>query len=173
MFSRLWPVALRARRTRVVRTSDTSPRAPTNPRCRLEGGERTLCRVRVPRSVARDALPRRSDRFASRARPVGRLSKQAIGDDSELNLARPLEDLGEARVTPVALDGVQLRVPGAAENLQRIGTDAFGHLRCVPLHHRGFFVEAAPIVELRRDVVHQLARGFDLARHARNLESSF
>ena len=71
------------------------------------------------------------------------------------------------------LHGVQLRVAGAADNLQCIGGDALGHLACVPLHHGCFFVRAVAVVHQRAGVVHELPCSLHLAGHARELEPGF
>src|SRR5229473_3137919 len=95
-----------------------------------------------------------------------RLAEQMIGDDALLDLRRALEDLGEPRIAPIALDGVQGRVACAAEHLQRLGGHPLGHLGGKELHHRRLLVAAPLLVDLVADEVHQLARRLDLGRHA-------
>src|SRR6188768_1353726 len=57
-----------------------------------------------------------------------RLAEQMVGDDALLYLGRALEDLGEPRIAPVTLDGVERRVARAAEDLQRFRRHPLGHL---------------------------------------------
>src|SRR5437870_5593393 len=76
------------------------------------------------------------------------LAQQMIGDDALLDLGRALEDLGEPRVPPIALDGMQRSVARAAEHLQRLGGHALGHLRGEELHHRRLLVAAPLLVDL-------------------------
>src|SRR5690349_4381093 len=100
-----------------------------------------------------------------------RLAQQMIGDDALLDLRRTLEDLGEPRIAPVALDRVQRRVARATEYLQRLGRDALGHLGGEELHHRRLLVAAPLLVDLVGDEVHQLPRRLDVGRHARQPEA--
>src|SRR5262245_26492941 len=95
-----------------------------------------------------------------------RLAEQVVGDDALLDLRRALEDLGEPRIAPVALDGVQRGVARAAEHLERLRGHALGHLRGEQLHHRRFLVAAPPLVDLVAHEVHELARRLDVGRHA-------
>src|SRR5262245_8815953 len=95
-----------------------------------------------------------------------RLAQKMVGDDALLDLRRALEDLGEPRIAPVALDGVQRCVARAAEDLQGLGGDALGHLRGEELHHRRLLVAAPPLVDLVAHEIKELARRLDLGRHA-------
>src|SRR5882757_3430254 len=95
-----------------------------------------------------------------------RLAEQMIGDDALLDLRRAFEDLGEPRIAPVALDGMQGRVTRAAQHLQRLGGHPLGHFRGEEFHHRRLLVAAALLVDLVADEIHQLSRRLDLGRHA-------
>src|SRR5882757_10972667 len=108
---------------------------------------------------------RNSDASGSISRRLG-LAEQVIGDDALLDLRRTLEDLGEARIAPVTLDGVQGGVARAAQHLQRLGGYPLGHLGGEELHHRRLLVAAPLLVDLVADEIHQLARRLDLGRHA-------
>src|SRR6185437_11756675 len=96
-----------------------------------------------------------------------RFAQQMVRDDALLDLAGALEDLGQPRIAPVALDGVERRVARAAEHLQRLGGHALGHLRGMELHHRRLLVAAELAVDFVAYVVHELARGLDFGRHPR------
>src|SRR5688572_10312240 len=93
-------------------------------------------------------------------------AQEVVGDDALLDFRRALEDLGEPGIAPVALDGVQGRVAGAAEDLQPLGRHALGHLGGEELHHCRFLVAAALLVDLVAHEIHELARRLDLGRHA-------
>src|SRR5258708_32045558 len=108
---------------------------------------------------------RSSDASGSISRGLG-LAEQVIGDDALLDLRRALEDLGEPRIAPVALDGVQGRVARAAEDLQRLGGYALGHFGGEELHHRRLLVAAPLLVDLVAHEIHELACRLDLGGHA-------
>src|SRR5215211_2283097 len=93
-------------------------------------------------------------------------AQEVVGNDPLLDLRRALEDLGEPGVSPVALDGVQGRVAGAAEDLQPLGGHALGHLGGEELDHGRLLVAAALLVDLVAHEIHELARRLDLGRHA-------
>src|SRR5690242_5702073 len=125
-------------------TTWTTPVAPT---IRMP---RRMCAIGASKSTSRRLL----------------LAQQVIRDDALLDLRRALEDLGEPRIAPIALYRMQGRVAGAAEHLQRFGSDPLGHLGGEELHHRRFLVAAPLLVDLVGDEVHQLARRLDVGRHA-------
>ena len=98
-------------------------------------------------------------------------AEQAVRDDAFLDLRGALEDLGETRVAPVTLDGMQGRVAGAAVDLDALAGDALGHLGGEELHHRGLLVAALAGVDLLADEIHELACRLDLRRHVGDLEA--
>ena len=99
------------------------------------------------------------------------LAEDMVRDDALLDLRRAFEDLGEAGVAPIALDRVQGRIAGAAEDLQRLRGHALSHLGGEELDHRRLLVAAPLLVDLVAHEIQELARGLDLGRHPGELEA--
>src|SRR5437588_12349974 len=91
-------------------------------RLRLIAPERSDGRNRPAKNA------RHSSRLTLRERAL-RQAEDRARDHEALDLARPLVDLGDLRVSVVALDRKLLRVAVAAENLDRLGRLPPGHLR--------------------------------------------
>src|SRR3954465_14121235 len=83
-------------------------------------------------------------------------------DHESLDLARPLVDLGDLRVTVVALDGKLLRVAVAAEDLDRLAGHAPRRLRREQLRLRPLLGVRQPLLLAPRRPVHEEARRVDL-----------
>src|SRR5688500_13717594 len=100
---------------------------------------------------------------ASRSMSRGlRFAQRMIGDDALLDLRGALDDLGARGIAAVALDGVQGRVAGAAEDRQPLGGHALGHLGGEELDHCRFLVAAPLLVDLVAHEIHELPRRLDL-----------
>src|SRR5919109_3312527 len=90
-------------------------------------------------------------------------------DHEPLDLARPLVDLGDLRVAVVALDRELLRVPVAAEDLDRLAGLPPRRLRGEELRLRALLaVRPALLLQPRRPIDEQ-PRRVDLGRHVREL----
>ena len=73
-----------------------------------------------------------------------------------------LEDLREARVTPVALHRIVGGVAGAGEHLERVARHPLRHLGGVVLHHRRLLRTGDACVDLGAHRVQELSRRFRL-----------
>ena len=96
--------------------------------------------------------------------------QQAVGDDPHLDFGGTLENLGQPRIAPVALEREILGIAVAAVDLQRLAGDALGHFGGKQLRHRGFLVTSAVRIYFISDEVRQLSRRLDLGRHLRDFE---
>src|SRR6478736_1413614 len=75
-----------------------------------------------------------------------RLAEQRAGDHEPLDLARSLVDLGDLRVAVVALDRELLRIPVAAEDLDRLAGLPPGRLRREELRLRALLRVRPPLL---------------------------
>src|SRR5438477_518100 len=97
-------------------------------RVRRTGSSRFRMPVAYGRAPTRDPGRRRRDRRRALGRALLQAQQLAV-DDEPLDLARALVDLGDLGVAVVALDRELLRVPVAAEDLDRLARLAARHLR--------------------------------------------
>src|SRR5438067_5551033 len=96
-------------------------------------------------------------------------TEDRAGNHEALDLARALVDLGDLRVAVVALDRELLRVPVAAEDLDRLASLPPGGLGGEELRLRaGLRVRLAALLQPRRPVDEEPGSG-DLRRHVRQL----
>src|SRR5215210_1268163 len=96
-------------------------------------------------------------------------AEHAARDDEALDFARPLVDLRDLRVAVVALHRELLRVPVAAEHLDRLGRLPARHLRREELRLRARLgVRATLLLEPRRTHGEE-PRRVDLRGHVREL----
>src|SRR3970282_2114554 len=86
-----------------------------------------------------------------------------------LDLARPLVDLRHLRVAVVALERELLRVPVAAENLDRFGGLPAGPSPREELRLRALRSVRTPLLLEPGRAVREQARCVDLGRHVREL----
>src|SRR5207253_8009311 len=98
-----------------------------------------------------------------------RQAEDRARDHEALDLARPLVDLGDLRVSVVALDRELLRVAVAAEDLDRLGRLTPGHLRGEQLRLRPRLGMRLPTLLQLGSSVDEQARGVDLGRHVGEL----
>src|SRR5580704_1780772 len=96
--------------------------------------------------------------------------RDLASDDEALNVAGALVDLAYANVAVDALDREIGDIAVAAMDLDRVGGDAFGHLRGEELGHRRLFDARFASVAPRRGVEHQAVRRSDLGRHVGEAE---
>src|SRR6185295_12780857 len=97
--------------------------------------------------------------------------KIRVGDDALLDLGGALEDPGEARVAPVALERELAGVAGPAVDLDALARHLLGHLAREVLGHRRFDVVPLALVGVVRGGVRQVARRCDLRSHPGDLEA--
>src|SRR5207247_7432383 len=114
---------------------------------------------------ARARSPRTSDRWW--ASSSGRSPQIGVGDDALLDLGGALEDLGQARVPPVALERELARVAGAAVDLDALAGHLLGHLAREELRHRRLDVDPLPAVRGVGGGVGERPRGLDLGQIGR------
>src|SRR5919205_3803594 len=107
---------------------------------------------------------------SSRSRGTGGLqTEDRPRDDDALDLARALVDLGDLRVAVVALDRELLRVPVAAEDLDRLAGLPAGRLGGEELRLRALLAVRPALLPEPRGAVDEQARGVDLGRHVGEL----
>src|SRR5689334_25375192 len=75
------------------------------------------------------------------------LSQQYVRNDALLDFGSTFENLCQARVPPEPFHGVQCRVAGAAEDLERLARHAFRHFGGEVFHHRSLNPVAAPGID--------------------------
>src|SRR5215217_2382405 len=113
--------------------------------------------------------------MAERHRPLARgqlalaQPEDRARDHEPLDLARPLVDLGDLRVAVEALSGELLRVPVAAENLDRLRRLPACHLRGEELRLRALLGMRPALLLEPRGPVDEQARSVELRRHVGEL----
>src|SRR6185437_10504361 len=98
-----------------------------------------------------------------------RQAEDRARDDQALDLARPLVDLRDLRVAVVPLDRELLGVAVPAEDLNRFGRLAAGHLRREELRLRTLLGVAAPFLLQPRCPVDEQTGSIDLHGHVGQL----
>ena len=164
---------------RIVAVVEPAPGAVVDTDDLLRHVRSRLGAVKTPKDVVIvDALPRNANGkiLKTRARRAPRSDgsagsrEVAVRHDPQLDLGRALEDLRQACVAPVALDGEVGGVPGAAVDLQPLARDAFGHLAGEQLEHRRLVVDGDAGVGIGGDLVHERPARLDLGGHLGDLE---
>src|SRR5438132_10399734 len=122
--------------------------------------------VRITSATGRTGRVMRAS-LVSRSGPSRALLEELRRDHHLLNLGRAYVDLGDARVSPVALDVELAQVAVAAVNLNGQMRATGGGLRGVPLGDRCFLgVWAAGVAQPRRPI-REPAGALHLDRHVR------
>jgi hypothetical protein len=117
---------------RVISPAGCAPsgRSPTfRSSWRPRSGKIAFCACRWRHGAGQ--FVRRKPRGATDTRPNSdcRFAQELVCNDLLLNLRSALKNAGKARIPPIAFHGMESRVSGAAQNLQRLARHPFGHFR--------------------------------------------